>query len=279
MPASLAVSIVTHAPDERLLARALATLAEAIAFARMRGSLENATLLLVDNGPEGLAPMLRSLAEAAFARAPGTALEVISGHGNIGFGRGHNLALARARGEFHLVLNPDVELDADAIDAGLRYLGLHPEVGALTPSVRNADGTRQYLVKAYPSVDVLVVRGFVPRFLRGPFRRSLDAYELRSLDWETEQAPVTIASGCFLLCRRAALDAVQGFDPSFFLYFEDFDLTLRLSRVSQVAYCPDVRILHHGGEAASKGWRHVRLFLASARHFFSLHGWRWRQAR
>jgi GT2 family glycosyltransferase len=279
MPASLAVSIVTHAPDWRLLARALASLAEAVAVARARGSLESASLLLVDNGPEGLAQTLRSLAEAAFARAPGTALEVISGHGNVGFGRGHNLALARSRGECHLVLNPDVELDVDAIDAGLRYLGEHPEVGALTPSVRNAEGLRQYLVKAYPSVDVLVLRGFVPRVLHGPFRRSLDAYELRGLDWDREQVPVTLASGCFLLCRRASLEAVRGFDPSFFLYFEDFDLTLRLSRVSRIAYCPDVRILHHGGEAASKGWRHIRLFLASARRFFSRHGWRWRQAR
>jgi GT2 family glycosyltransferase len=279
MPPSLAVSIVTHAPDGRLLARALATLAEAIAFAHGRGSLGTAALYLVDNGPEGVAPTLRSLAEAALARAPGTALEVVTGHGNVGYGRGHNIALARAQAEFHLVLNPDVELDADALDAGLRYLAAHAAVGALTPAVRNADGSRQYLVKAYPSVDVLVVRGFVPRFLRGPFRRALDAYELRGRDWDREQVPVVIASGCFLLCRRTALDAVGGFDPAFFLYFEDFDLTLRLSRLTQVAYCPAVRIVHHGGEAASKGLRHIRLFLASARRFFSLHGWRWRQAR
>jgi GT2 family glycosyltransferase len=170
------------------------------------------------------------------------------------------------------VLNPDVEMEREALDAALRYLESHPGVGALTPSVRGSDGAREYLVKGWPTPGVLFVRGFVPRFLHGPFRRSLDAYELRQLDWEREQSPVRIASGCFLLCQRALLDQVRGFDPAYFLYFEDFDLTLRLSKVTTVAYCPLVRIVHHGGKAASKGLRHIAWFVRSARRFFGAHG-------
>ena len=64
---------------------------------------------------------------------------------------------------------------------------------------------------------------------------------------------------------------MNGFDPGYFLYFEDFDLTLRLSKVTTVAYCPLVAIVHHGGGAASKGWRHVVLFVKSARRFFGAH--------
>lgn len=273
-PASLSIAIVTHAPDERLLARTLASLAEAVACAREHGTLGAASLYLVDNGPPGLAPMLRDLATAALARASGTGLEVISGHGNVGFGRGHNLALARAREARHLILNPDVEMERDALDAALRYLDAHADVGAVTPSARGADGRREHLVKSHPSPGVLFVRGFVPRFLHPLFCDALDAYELRHLDWEREQKPVAIASGCFLLCRREALDTVGGFDPAYFLYFEDFDLTLRLSRSTTVAYCPQVRIVHHGGEAASKGLRHILWFARSARRFFATHGWR-----
>jgi len=273
-PASLSIAVVTHAPDERLLARTLACLAEAIAHAREQGSLGSAQLLIVDNGPEGLATMLQSLGEAALARAEGTGLAVISGHGNVGFGRGHNLALARCAADFHLVLNPDVEMERGALDAVLRYLAAHPGVAAVTPASRNPDGTREHLVKDYPSPGVLFVRGFVPRALRPLFRRALDAYELRHIDWEREQSPVTIASGCFLLCRRAALDAVNGFDPRYFLYFEDFDLTLRMARIATVAYLPQVRIVHHGGEAAGKGLRHIAWFVRSAHRFFATHGWK-----
>lgn len=271
-PASLSIAVVTHVPDERLLARTLASAAEAIACARERGSLGAARLQLVDNGPEGMAPVLHQLGEAALARVDGTSLEVISGQGNVGFGRGHNLAIATSMADFHLVLNPDVEMDRDALDAALRYLDAHPGVGALTPAARGADGAREYLVKDRPTPGVLFVRGFVPRFLHGLFRRSLDAYEMRHVDWDREQSPVAIASGCFLLCRRDALVAVRGFDPGYFLYFEDFDLTLRLSRLTTVAYCPQVRILHHGGKAASKGLRHIAWFVKSARRFFAAHG-------
>jgi GT2 family glycosyltransferase len=270
--ATLSISIVTYAPDERLLARTLASTADAIAFAREQGTLASAMLLVVDNGPEGMTAMLAQLAQAALARAPGVALEVITGQGNVGFGQGHNLGIAKSGCDFHLVLNPDVEMAREALDAALRYLQSRPAVGALTPSVRGADGEREYLVKGWPTPGVLFVRGFVPRFLHGLFRRSLDAYELRHLDWEREQSPVRIASGCFLLCRRALLDQVKGFDPDYFLYFEDFDLTLRLSKVTTVAYCPQVRIVHHGGKAATKGLRHIAWFVRSARRFFGAHG-------
>jgi GT2 family glycosyltransferase len=271
-PASLSIAIVTYAPDERLLARTLASAANAIAFARHEGSLGPTRVQIVDNGPDGLAPMLRSLGEAALARVEGVALDVISGHGNVGFGRGHNLALANTTADFHLVLNPDVEMDRGALDAALRYLDAHPGVGALTPRASGSDGEREYLVKGHPTPAVLFVRGFLPRFLHGLFRRSLDAYELRHVDWEKEQAPVKIASGCFLFCRAAALGAVKGFDPGYFLYFEDFDLTMRLSKITMVAYCPQVRIVHHGGGAASKGLRHIAWFVRSARRFFAAHG-------
>jgi GT2 family glycosyltransferase len=270
--ASLSISIVTYAPDERLLARTLASAADAIAFAREQGTLAAARLLVVDNGPEGQAAMLSQLAQAALARVQDVELEVITGQGNVGFGQGHNLGIARSGCDFHLVLNPDVEMAREALDAACRYLESHPAVGVLTPSVRGADGEREYLVKGWPAPGVLFVRGFVPRFLHGLFRESLDAYELRHVDWEREQAPVTIASGCFLFCRRALLDAVKGFDPAYFLYFEDFDLTLRLSKLTTVAYCPLVRIVHHGGKAASKGVRHIAWFVRSARRFFAAHG-------
>lgn len=272
-PSSLSIAVVTHAPDERLLARALASLAQAVACAMEHGTLAAARLTLVDNGPEGNETALWNLCEAALERAPGMSFQVISGHGNVGFAQANNLALANTTGAAHLILNPDVEMEREALDAALRHLDAHPEVGAITPAVRGPDGTRQYLVKGYPGLGVLFVRAFMPAFLRFPFKGMLERYERREVDWDREQSPVTIASGCFLLCRRSALEAVGGFDAEYFLYFEDFDLTLRLSRVTTIAYLPQVRIVHHGGQAAMKGLRHILWFVQSGKRFFSTHGW------
>jgi hypothetical protein len=82
-------------------------------------------------------------------------------------------------------------------------------------------------------------------------------------------------SGCFMLARRKAVDATGGFDPGYFLYFEDFDWSVRLNRLTGSAYVPAVKIVHHGGGAARKGWRHVALFARSALRFYRKHGWKW----
>jgi hypothetical protein len=58
------------------------------------------------------------------------------------------------------------------------------------------------------------------------------------------------------------------------MYFEDYDLSMRMGREAVVAYVPQARIVHHGGEAARKGWRHVGWFVASAWRFFARHGWK-----
>jgi GT2 family glycosyltransferase len=77
-----------------------------------------------------------------------------------------------------------------------------------------------------------------------------------------------------MLARTQLLARLGGFDPRFFMYFEDYDLSLRLGRESQVAYVPSARIVHHGGEASRKGVRHIAWFVGSAWRFFARHGWR-----
>ncbi|MBK7658483.1 MAG: glycosyltransferase [Betaproteobacteria bacterium] len=186
---SLTVAIVTHAPDMHWLARTLAYLAEAAHYAREQGTLGDTRLVIVDNGPEGLDDDLARLAAAALERAPGVTFEVASGQGNVGFARANNLALERGTADLHLILNPDVEMDTNALDAGLRYLAANAGVGVVTPAARHPDGRRQYLVKAMPTWGVLFLRAFAPSFVRSWFKAKLDAYEMRERDWERGAVP------------------------------------------------------------------------------------------
>jgi GT2 family glycosyltransferase len=86
---------------------------------------------------------------------------------------------------------------------------------------------------------------------------------------------VPIMSGACLLVKRKAIDATGGFDPRFFLYFEDYDWSVRLNKVTQTVYLPSFRALHHGGRAARKGLRHWSMFARSGVRFYRKHGWRW----
>ena len=78
-----------------------------------------------------------------------------------------------------------------------------------------------------------------------------------------------------MLVRGSAFCAVNGFDESYFLYFEDYDLSRRLQSKGRLQYLPQMQIVHAGGNAARKGVRHIAMFVRSGIHFFQQHGWQW----
>ncbi len=270
----LSVSIVTYAPDLLGLAETLAHLRQGLIHARQQGLLAEARLTLVDNGP-GSAWRDRLHAVLGRAELPAT-VALLSGHGNIGYGAGHNLALEQQAVGCHLILNPDVLMEAEALSAGLRFLATHPEAGVLAPAVQGPDGQRQYLCRAYPAVLDLALRGFAPTALKRGFQARLARYELRQHMGDEVYWDPPLLSGCFMLARCVALQRVGGFDPGYFLYFEDYDLSLRVARHTRLVYVPAMRIVHLGGGAARKGRRHIGWFVQSAVRFFNRHGWRWR---
>ena len=269
---TVSATVVTYRSDPRLLGCALRSLAQAARVARSAGLLDTVTLHVVDNGP---AESQAQLDEALAGWDPEAgAIELHAGHGNVGYGRANNLVLERLDSDVHLIMNPDVELEPAALRAALAALDRHPEVGLVAPAVYGDDGAPQYLCKRYPSVWVLFLRGFAPDFLRQRFAGAIEHYEMRDVVADRFLAGVPLASGCFMVARTSLLRELGGFDSRYFMYFEDYDLSLRMGRRAGIAYVPDARIVHHGGEAARKGPRHVAWFVRSAWRFFSIHGWK-----
>jgi GT2 family glycosyltransferase len=269
----LSVSVVVYHPDVRLLDRTLTSIG--LAYQRLRevrGEMPM-HIYLVDNGglPEiDLARLLQWLAEQGISHT------AISGHGNVGYGRGHNLAIEQARSGWHLILNPDIDMDRDALLKAVDFLEAHSDAGLVTPRIDDDGEDIQYLCRRYPTVLDLFVRGFLPRGMRRCFARRLSRYEMRDvinahdIHWDPP-----IVSGCFMFFRTDLLKRLAGFDPRYFLYFEDYDLSLRAHELSHVAYVPAVRVVHHGGGAARKGLAHIRMFVASAFKFYNRFGWKW----
>lgn len=273
MRPDLSVSLVTYYPSFSQLAATIECLGKALAGYVESHYGARVVFLLIDNTPLTDTKALDELLRQKLGGLPEVRAQVVSGHGNIGFGRGHNLALAES-GIYHLVLNPDLEMAEDALKAGLAFLEAHPECGLLTPAAYWEDGSRQYLCKRYPSLLDLALRGFAPEVVRRLFKARLDRYELHDqMDTGWFWDP-PIVSGCFMLFRGQVLRSLEGFHPGYFLYFEDFDLSLRTAAVCRIAYVPSVKVVHHGGHTARKGWRHVVMFVRSAIRFFSTHGWR-----
>ena len=285
MSFTLSASIVVFDSDPDLLRRTLESLAAAIGEAQRAGLLSSARIVVVDNGaPAG--PLIDEVFAPQFRLAEAAAMtwRRIAGQGNVGFGRGHNLALLDADGrvagaDIHLVLNPDALLAADALTLGLAWLRDTPACGMAAPNGAGPDGAPLFLCKRYPDVLTLLLRAAAPAALRQRFARRLARYELRDLVGERAEHPaegVPLASGCCMLLRREALQHANGFDADYFVYFEDYDLSLRLVRGAawRIDYVPQMRLVHFGGNAARKSWLHVRLFAAGAIRFFNRHGWK-----
>lgn len=269
-------SVVTYESDEALLERLLDTLGESVARAARAYDLD-ATLFLVVNDEDAarVAALERLVAERVARPAPPFAIRTLVGHGNVGYGPGQNLAIRAIDSDYHLVLNPDIVVEPDVVLECIRYLDAHPEVALLAP--QGFDQHREYarLAKRYPSVLVLLLRALAVRPSSGWLGRRVTEYTYgRELPTDVP-TPVELASGCFMFCRSTALKRVNGFDERYFLYFEDYDLSLKIRRFGEIREVPFARITHYGGQTARRGVRRIAYFLRSAVTFFTTHGWSW----
>jgi GT2 family glycosyltransferase len=267
--------MVLHNNSLELLKRSLHSLLAAVRAAEKEACLGGVSIYLVDNASDADYRLLLSELLASWPGDESCQLHYLPQLDNRGFGYGHNRVIESLDSDFHVVLNPDAELEADTLCTGLSCMNQDDSIVLLSPRVFGPAGNQEFLCKRYPSALVLLLRGFAPGFIQRLFRRQLDEYEIRDLCSGEEQVEVDIASGCFMLVRSPALRAVGGFNEDFFLYFEDFDLSLRLQRQGRLVFNPAMRVVHHGGYAATKGLRHVRYFISSGLRFFNLHGWRW----
>ncbi|KAB2677843.1 glycosyltransferase [Brucella pseudintermedia] len=257
----LTISIVTFNPDFDELKRTLGSLKCALnTFAP-----DTFSITIVDNS---FSNEVASFLQYSFPELP---VKLIQGQGNIGFGRAHNIAMQQM-GEFHLILNPDIQLDPDALVNALAFMSTNKHCGLLSPYAAWPNGQRQYLCKRYPTAFDLLLRGFAPPAIRSLFSRRLSRYELQTETQNDVYWNPPIVSGCFMFFRNSILKETRGFCENFFLYFEDFDLSVRSNKITDSAYVPTVRVVHAGGHASKKGFWHIKIFIQSAITFYRIHG-------
>lgn len=191
---------------------------------------------VVDNTPEddALAPAVRAYPWAT----------LIATERNLGFGGGNNLAITRARGEYVVLLNPDLTVFPGEIDAWIRWMEERQDVGISGPRTLNPDGSDQHSSYRFPGPFIPLYR----RTLLGssPWgKRAIASYLMHDMDRGTEQ-DVDWVQGSAMCIRRSVLEHVGPFDERFFMYFEDTDLCRRVWEAGhRVAYTPRARFVHY----------------------------------
>lgn len=164
-------------------------------------------------------------------------ITLITSNDNKGFGFGHNQIISRINSDLHLILNADIEFEEDTLSVLSNYLLKYKDAVLVTPEIRNTDNSIQHLPKKYPKFKY-ILSSTISTFskYRTPYTRSNENLLNPTL--------IEISTGCFMLCRTAELKKTGGFDDNFFLYFEDFDLSLRLRKYGKLIYHPGTHVKH-----------------------------------
>ncbi len=271
----LSASIVTFRSDIGLFRALAESLTDALQQARREFSVDSDLVVVINDTCEEDVAVIETAVECYRAAAPPQVRwRVVKGHGNVGYGAGQNRALQTISSDYHLILNPDVFLERNALLEGLRYLNEHAEAAMLVPQGFDPHNEYARLSKRHPTLLVLLLRALAVRSSDGVLGRRVARYTYGGeLPCDAPKS-ITLASGCFMLCRTDILKRVDGFDERFFLYFEDYDLSLRMKNYGTIVELPQARITHHGGHTARRDFRRVAHFIRSGVRFFNRYGWR-----
>jgi GT2 family glycosyltransferase len=261
MNESLSVGIVTY-NHGRILDATLRT-----ALAHLPAAMPSHIWVLDNHSSDGSAVVARAVA-AADPR-----VTVIENDRNIGFGSGNNRILQQVDSTYHVLLNPDVTLTSGALDTLVAYLRTAPDVALVCPRVHFEDGRLQSLNRRHPTLVDLFVSRFMPTWPQPWVVRRIQRYRMEDIGYE-HTYDVPFVSGAFMCCRTAVLRKIGGFDPRYFLYFEDVDLSRKLQRAGwRTTYCPEAVVTHGWQRASHSSHRHMLHFCLSAMKYFNKWGW------
>jgi GT2 family glycosyltransferase/lipopolysaccharide/colanic/teichoic acid biosynthesis glycosyltransferase len=169
---------------------------------------------------------------------------LVAGRENLGYSKGVNLGIQRARGRFLLILNPDTVVRRGTLRRLIDFMEKTPDAGIVAPKLVFHDGTVQLSCRRFYTFRVLLLR-------RTPlgkiFKNAGAVREHLMLDYDHETTrEVDWVLGAAMFVRREAVDNVGMMDERFFLYFEDVDWCYRMKqRGLKVYYLADA-VIEHG---------------------------------
>lgn len=159
---------------------------------------------------------------------------------NLGFAAACNIGVRVATGENLLFLNPDCQVQADALAVMARFLADNPAVGMVGGLVRNNDGSFQPTCCRKIPTPFSVCREIIGK--NDKARWPLDS-----------PVEVEAISGACMMVRRGAMEEVGLLDDNYFLHCEDLDWCLRFKQKGwRIFMVPEARIIHEKGVCSRK---------------------------
>ncbi|MEA9998292.1 glycosyltransferase family 2 protein [Cryobacterium sp. RTS3] len=206
-------------------------------------------VIIVDNASDDLS------VERLAASAYGARLIELPDNRGYGAGIAVGVKAADAVADLLVIANPDVVFTPGALTALIAAADDIPGAGAIGPRILDATGAVYPSARQLPSLGTGIGHAILGRiWSTNPWSRKYRAEG----EYGAEQRDAGWLSGACLLVRRTAYEAVDGFDPSYFMYFEDVDLGSRLSKAGwRNVYYPESVVVHTGAHSTSNNARRM----------------------
>ena len=199
-------------------------------------------------------------------------VKILESPTNGGFARGNNMAIAEARGDYLLLLNPDTLIGESTLSYCLTFLQTHPDAGAVGPRLINQSGaTHPECKRGVPTLWNSFCR-FTRLYRLAPHSACFNGYYQGHLSPDAVQQ-VPVLTGAFLMLRRTIYEEVGGLDERYFMYGEDIDLCYTIERAGYHNYYLPTPVLHYKGESelAADRVRYEESFYGAMRLFYLKH--------
>ncbi len=212
----------------------------------LRGSLVGieSEIIIVDNSSDD--------DSVEFVRREFREVKLIENRTNVGFGKANNQGIKAATGEHLLIINPDAVVQEDTVKKMINFMTTHPDAGAASCKVLNADGTLQKTCRRgfpTPWVAFTKISGLSWLF---PGTKIFGQYNLTYLNPE-EVHEVDAIGGSFMFIPRKVFVEVGGFDEDYFMYGEDIDICYKIKKAGyKVYYTPQTTAIHFKGESTRR---------------------------
>lgn len=217
----------------------------AVAMNSLSGQLAGVEIIIVDNNSP------RPIPESIETN---TKIKIIYNKVNKGFGRALNQASRIATGKYLLFLNPDTGVPEDFVKKILTKMKSDKKIGLLGVKYINENGKNITSVGGFPTfINILFSFSFLSRLF--PKNEHKENYWMTKFNYAKE-SQVPVVGGACMVVRADVLRQIKGFDPQFFMYFEEADLSERIRLAGyKVVYYPEVTITHLVGRSNNdKEW-------------------------
>jgi GT2 family glycosyltransferase len=222
-------------------------------------------IILIDNSSENNIQYFNNL----------SFIKYIKSVSNIGFGKGHNISIDYCIEndiKYCFITNYDIDFDTQIFDRLIKYLYDNSDVAMIMPKIVNKDYSQQWLPKLQPSPFSILKRKLYQISRNILFVKFINNYELRNFD-TSKNYNIPNLSGCFLLLNIELLKHEALFDERYFLYFEDYDLSRKLTSKYKTVLNNQTFVIHDYQSMANKKFKLFILFIKSYYKFYNKWGW------